>query len=863
MDLPFTRPPESVRVVRSEPVRTPLALYQRLLLSLGLALLLWLPRGLELGHFVAVDERSWLTRSGNFYLALATGDWASTFQRYHPGVTTMWLGMLGFLWQYPDYPAEAAGQISSMSTGIEDFLVTHNHPPMEVLAAGRAFVVLATVLLLVLAFWLAIDLFGWLPALIGMLLVGLEPMGLGLTRMLHVDGLSSALMLVSLLAYMRFRAADPILAGQRRDLVLSAIMAGLAWLTKSPALFLGPMVLLLTGIYLLHIRRTRRRLSMRAVRRTGRELVIWGLIALLVFVIFWPAMWVHPIASVQAILGAAEELAEEGHDAKIFFNGEALRGDPGAFFYPITYLWHITPITLIGLVLALVAGVNSLRRLLNDKASRKVNWYHPALMLLLYALLFTLFISFSSKKFDRYLLPAYFPLAIVAAVGWCALAGWLAAMPKSALWGRWLLPLVLVGQMAFVLPHFPYYFTFYNPLLGGSARAQKVLMLGLGEGMDEAARYLNAKPDAEHLRVAAWYRGGSFNYIFKGPDRDLDRFFESDYAVLYIHQWQRQVPDVQTMEYFATLTPEHIVKLHGLDYAWIYDLHKAPPPSYFTDWGGAIRLVETELLPSTLRPGDALVVRLRLYTTGTMDSNLSAIVRLMDAGGNEVARSMGWPYGSPTSTWKPGDIYVDGHEFTLPANLTPGYLRVEVGFYDNDAQQVVKSTVAGTDIDRGDFVAVGYLAAGLEGRSPTLLANPPLLGDQIQLTGARLLGQELSDDAPPRVEAVPTMPLLLAWQPIRPPRADYVTLVHLMAPDGSLVAQYDRAPLQGGVPTTMWREGDTLLDTYQIDIPPDLPSGEYRLLIGLYDLPTLARLPVQHNAEVVGDTIEVATIIVP
>jgi hypothetical protein len=103
---------------------------QRVLLTLGLALLLWLPRGLLLDRFVAVDERSWMTRSGNFYLALATGDLASTYQYYHPGVTTMWLGALAYLWQYPDYPIDATGQIRNMSEGIEDRLVAHGHDPL-------------------------------------------------------------------------------------------------------------------------------------------------------------------------------------------------------------------------------------------------------------------------------------------------------------------------------------------------------------------------------------------------------------------------------------------------------------------------------------------------------------------------------------------------------------------------------------------------------------------------------------------------------------------------------------------------------------------------------------------------------------
>jgi hypothetical protein len=189
---------------------------------------------------------------------------------------------------------------------------------------------------------------------------------------------------------------------------------------------------------------------------------------------------------------------------------------------------------------------------------------------------------------------------------------------------------------------------------------------------------------------------------------------------------------------------------------------------------------------------------------------------------------------------------------------------VELGFYDGDAQAVVKPTVAGTTTPRGDFVGVGYVAVGLAGKQPALLTTPPLLGGQIKLVGSQIQGMDLGDNgAIPRVQAMPGLPLLLAWQPARPPHADYVALVHLIAPDGTLAKQYDRAPLQGVAPTTMWREGDILLDAYQLDIPPDLPPGEYRLLIGLYDLPTLTRLPVEIDHAAAGDTIEVARIVVP
>lgn len=830
-----------------------------LLLSVALALALWLPRGIALDHFVAVDERSWLTRAGNFYLALSTGDWAATFQRYHPGVTTMWLGMLGYWAAYPDYPADAAGQITSMSDGVEDFLAGQGHPPIRVMAAARAVVVTVTVGLLVVAFWLAAGLIGRTAALIGILLLGYEPMGLGLTRMLHVDGLSSTFMLVAALAYLRYRVPAVQGGARLRHLLTAGVCTGLAALTKSPALFLGPLIVLLAALeWLLAWRRTRT-WPPAPLWPTVRALAIWGGVAAFTFVALWPAMWVDPVGSLAAIVSAAGESAEEGHSKEIFFNGAILSGDPGPIFYPLTYLWHTTPVTLVGLALAGIAGAVTWRR-------RGLRWATAA-RLLLFALLFTAFMTLGSKKFDRYLLPAYFPLALVAGVGWTALTRW---EVRHGL--RRLLPLTLVvaigGQMAAALPHFPYYFTYYNPLLGGITRAHDVLMIGLGEGMDEAARALNAQPDADQLTAAAWYRGGSFNYFFVGQDVDLEAFFLADYAVLYVHQWQRQVPSRGLLDYFATLTPVHTVRLHGLDYAWVYDLRAAPPPTAWTDWANALRLVETQLPRAPLAPGDEFVARLRLYTIGTVATNLNAVVRLVDVAGQEVARSQGWPFGSPTSTWQPGEVYVDGHTFTLPPETPAGYLRVELGFYDAEAQTLLTPTVAGTTTPRGEFVGVGYVAVGTVTEAavaPSALADAsPVLGDQVRLQAASLDGAAWDGRAPLRVTAPAAhLPLRLTWEALRPARADYVTLLHLLGPDGALAAQWDRAPLLGVVPTTLWREDDTLHDTYTLTLPPDLPAGEYRLLVGLYDLPTLTRLPVVRDGAPQGDTVHVATLIIP
>ena len=824
--------------------------WRAVVLSLALALVLWLPRGFALDHFVAVDERSWLTRSGNFYLALSQGDWAATFQRYHPGVTTMWLGMLGFLCRYPDYPADAAGQITSMSDGIEDFLQSHGHPPLTLLAAGRTFVVLAMVGLLVLAFWLAADLIGMRAALAGVLLAGFEPFGLGLSRMLHVDGLSAALMLVATLAWLRYRAQR-----RRGDLLLSGGMAGLAWLTKSPSLVLGPLVVLLVGSDLVVAWVRQRRL--RDLRRAVIDVAVWGIVAAVVFVVLWPAMWVDPLGSLRQIFAAAGESAAEGHSKQLFFAGQIVEGDPGAAFYPIAYLWRTTPMTLLGLALAGVAGVVTAPRGGNPLGARRGLTWQSTALLALYALAFAAFMTLGSKKFPRYLLPAFYPLDLVAGVGWAAAFGWVGA----GLARRWLLPVVLAGQAALALPHFPYYFTYYNPLLGGAAKAPQTLMIGLGEGLDEAARYLNAKPDAAQLSVASWYRGGSFNYIFAGNDLDIEDFYRADYAVIYVHQWQRQVPDARLLDYFATLTPEYTVNLHGLDYAWVYDLRTAPPPAYFTDWAGAIRLIRTDTLPTLVAPGETFEVRLRLHVIDTPTSNLNVLVRLVDGAGNEVARNEGWPFGAATSDWRPGGIYVDGHAITLPANVAPGYLRVEVGFYDPATQTLITPTIAGTSTPLPDLLPVGYVVVGPQ-PSPPSMDPAPQLADEVRVIGAGVGEVARTGDALPRVETAPgdALSLTVAWQAIRPPRADYTILIHLVGPDGTPVAQWDRPPLEGVVPGTLWREGETLVDAMTLPLPGELAPGDYTLVIGLYDLATLGRLPVTLNGSPAGDTIPVATV---
>jgi len=542
-------------------------------------LAIWLPRGLALNRFVTPDEPLWLYRSANFYFALGQRDFASTFQKEHPGVTIMWAGTLGFLIRFPEYRGSGLGQIE-----MDQFHYHMNNlakvPPIELLTASRMFMVLGHTLVLALAYLYARRLIGPFPAFIAFLLIAFDPFHLALTRLLHLDGLLSNLMLLSLLAFLNF-----LLERRPLDLLVSAAAAGFSVLTKSPGVFIAPVIGLMALLDFWQTRSHNKEAPLaKQLWRSAWPLIAWVAVGAGVMFVFWPAMWADPIEPLLTVFKKAGKYAESGHYSAVFFNGQiAESGDLGSaffYFYPLTYLWRSTPVELIGLVAALF-GFFTWREPFNRRSLR-----FTSIALFLLTVIFTIGMTIGSKKFDRYLLPVYAPLDLLAAMGWVSLAVWLKEKNLRSFlkYSPYLLLVIAIGaQMAGSLRTFPYYLSYYNPLMGGSRKAPEVMQIGWGEGLDQAARYLNQKPDAAKMGVVSWYHLGPFSYFFNGephhmsylpevsPD-DWEKFLANNYAVVYVHQWQRGISG-QVLEYLSQRTPEKTIWINGIEYVRIYALH--------------------------------------------------------------------------------------------------------------------------------------------------------------------------------------------------------------------------------------------------------------------------------------------------
>jgi hypothetical protein len=86
--------------------------------------------------------------------------------------------------------------------------------------------------------------------------------------------------------------------------------------------------------------------------------------------------------------------------------------------------------------------------------------------------------------------------------------------------------------------------------------------------------------------------------------------------------------------------------------------------------------------------------------------------------------------------------------------------------------------------------------------------------------------------------------LELLWQATEPLQERYKVFVHLLGPEGQVMAQRDSEPVNGIRPTTSWQSGETIADRYGLWLPEDLPAGDYQLVAGLYHVETGDRVPI-------------------
>ncbi len=242
-----------------------------------------------------------------------------------------------------------------------------------------------------------------------------------------------------------------------------------------------------------------------------------------------------------------------------------------------------------------------------------------------------------------------------------------------------------------------------------------------------------------------------------------------------------------------------------------------------------LKLVGATVPTRAVKTGDALAVS--LFWQGLSDSLPSLVtwVQLQNASGAMAVSER--PPAYPTDRWTRGTLLRDVHRLRIPADLPPGEYRLAAGVLT--AEKVRLKTGRADQVDLGTIL----VSAREHNFSAPEIPNPM----QADFGGAMLIGFNLK---PTELRAGDALDLTLYFRAETGFRREWAIFAHLISVDGRIWAQEDGFPRDGTFPTTAWVEGEYITDRRTITLPAEMPSGKYRLEIGLYDPRTFERVPV-------------------
>ena len=538
------------------------------------------------------DENLWLRRSAQFMSAVQEGEFEKTLIAPHPGVITMWLG--GFRPVYDEHTTRAS---------------------LKDLAFVRWFIGITAVAGLGIAIFLCHRIFGTSLTLAITAFLAFDPFLLAQTRRVHTDALAATFLLIAILMFLSFCRKSTVheTHPKHRYLVFGGIAFGLACLSKIYAIALLPWLPICLWIF-------------RGKNTSWRQFIYGALppisfftsYGVLTLFVLWPIFWnpigicfgiallsvtlwlkqarkvekrvklsigiaisvliastVYAVATFAFVFEKVGRAITTAHEVEHFFLGQIV-ADPGLLFYPFALSIKSTPFVLplaIGTVLLLWRY-------------RKHNQFEQhakiAFALAAVILIFTVSLSFTSKKFSRYLLVAFPLLDLLAGIGIFYTIKWIGARFKNLNFRKLTHVsagiIVILLTAAPVLARHPYYGTYYN-IFWKITDITQMFTVGDASGLDLAANYLNQKKNAPHLKVQVSTLSAEFFYpYFVGHTYQLaPKFMKNlpplppvDYEVVYIRDSQvNWAPQDGTQG--GEL--EHIISLNGIDYVWIYKVN--------------------------------------------------------------------------------------------------------------------------------------------------------------------------------------------------------------------------------------------------------------------------------------------------
>lgn len=251
--------------------------------------------------------------------------------------------------------------------------------------------------------------------------------------------------------------------------------------------------------------------------------------------------------------------------------------------------------------------------------------------------------------------------------------------------------------------------------------------------------------------------------------------------------------------------------------------------------GGVILVGIQNSAKAVNRPGDEVQMSLWWQTMAPPPKNLGLRLRLVQPDGVVVWTGLPQPILTrfPVTAWLPRQIYRGHYALRLPAALATADYRLTVQMIDPATAEVIGEEM--------------LFALPVTARTPVPAA--PMLEHRLERDFGQFVRlRSFSVNLRP---ADKLLAVALQWQVLQEIPAVYKVFLHLTNANGDIVAQLDTLPTGEKVLTTGWIPGEIIADEFLLNLPVNLPPGQYRLLAGLYNQQSGQRLFTGQNDHIV------------
>lgn len=541
-------------------------------------LIYFIPRIYGLGADISnIDARKWIPRTDNFTQNLLSSNFEGTYQKYHPGTVLMWLSSGGDYFFQKYLNAQSSDFIGeNIKIALGDKVIGDNSNYFVFQNFARKLPVIFVIAIVgVLQFWYLKRLVNARFAFLFAVTLSVEPFFLGITRFLHLTGLSTMFGFASALSMIYFLKTNRL-----RYTVIGGVLLALAISTKVSLLING---FVYAGFFVYYFIFHLKQFNL-FKGRFNRKFVLAPVIFLLSLIgssyVINPFLWQEPMTYILKIYN--EGILDTGFEDEIqptimqnnmlfYFEYSLYRLTPYTFVFAIlgsvlTIIYALVNYLFLSVLIAFRCLVKVARLTAYFSESqlqvainylKKFCLQHVGFYMVIYLVIYYFLLSYPSKSRDRYLaelIPMivffavlfveYVYILFLRVVTMIFSLRYLKLLPTQliVIIGHLFSWIIVFGYLVCVIGYaklnfdryHPVYSFYYSDLIGGASGLSQLGITPMlrGEWYAQVALFLNST-DPDISQKDAWILDAgsldSFRSFFNGNAvRDTLKFKQYD-----------------------------------------------------------------------------------------------------------------------------------------------------------------------------------------------------------------------------------------------------------------------------------------------------------------------------------------------